>query len=76
MAFFRFIRDFASFSACSPFNNCPSVRCATAGSVACRDVDLFGAKNVLHNHNIIIIMLLGAYMSEYMIIIVSHCITG
>jgi hypothetical protein len=30
--------------------NCPSARCASAANVVCRDVDVFGARNVLLNH--------------------------
>ncbi|PNF20040.1 hypothetical protein B7P43_G05817 [Cryptotermes secundus] len=43
----RYIRDFALFNVCSLFTNCPSARCAAAANVVCRDVDVFGARNVL-----------------------------
>jgi hypothetical protein len=50
----RYIRDFALFSVCSSCRNCLSTRCASAANVVCRDVDVFGAKNLLLNHIIII----------------------
>jgi hypothetical protein len=33
------IRDFELFNLCSSSKNCPSVRCAVAANVICRDVD-------------------------------------
>jgi hypothetical protein len=45
----RYSRDFASFNVCSSYKNCPSARCASAANVVCRDVDVFGAENVLIN---------------------------
>jgi hypothetical protein len=45
-----YIRHFAVFNVCSSCKNCPSARCASAANVVCRDVDIFGAKNVLINH--------------------------
>jgi hypothetical protein len=45
-----YIRDFALFNVCSSCKNCPSVRCASAANVVCRDVDVFGAGNVHLNH--------------------------
>jgi hypothetical protein len=45
----RYIRDFALFNVCSSCKNCPSGRCASAANVVCRDVDVFGARNVLLN---------------------------
>jgi hypothetical protein len=46
----RYLRDFALFNACSSSKNCPTARCASAAIVVCRDVDAFGAKNVILNH--------------------------
>jgi hypothetical protein len=46
----RYIRDFALFIVCSSCKNCPSARCTSAANVVCKDVDVFGAKNVLLNH--------------------------
>jgi hypothetical protein len=43
----RYIRDFALFNVCSSYKNCPSARCASAANVVCRDVDVFGARNIL-----------------------------
>jgi hypothetical protein len=43
-------RDFALFGDCSSSKNRPSARCASAANVVCRDVDVFGAKNVLLNN--------------------------
>jgi hypothetical protein len=43
----RYIRDFALFNVCSSSKNCPSARCASAANVVCRDVDVFGARNLL-----------------------------
>jgi hypothetical protein len=43
----RYIRDFAFFNVCSSFKNCPSARCASAANVVCRDVDVFGTRNLL-----------------------------
>jgi hypothetical protein len=40
----------AFFSVCSSSKNCPSARCASAANVVCRNVDVFGARNVLLNH--------------------------
>jgi hypothetical protein len=52
----RYIRDFALFNVCSSCKNCPSARCASAANVVCRDVDVFGANNVLLNHIIVIVI--------------------
>jgi hypothetical protein len=38
------------FSVCSSCKNCPSARCASAANIVCKDVDIFGAKNVPLNH--------------------------
>jgi hypothetical protein len=46
----RYIRDFTLFNVCSVCKNCPSARCASAASVVCRDVDVFGARNILLRH--------------------------
>jgi hypothetical protein len=46
----RYIRDFALFNVCSPFKNCSSARRASAANVVCKDVDVFGARNVLLSH--------------------------
>jgi hypothetical protein len=46
----RYIRDFALFNVCSPFKNCPSARCASAANVVRKNVDVFGARNVLLSH--------------------------
>jgi hypothetical protein len=46
----RYIGDFALFNVCFSSKNCPSARCASAANVVCRNVDVFGAKNVLLNH--------------------------
>jgi hypothetical protein len=46
----RYIRDFTSFDVCSTFKNCPSARCASVANVVCRDVDVFGARNVPLNY--------------------------
>jgi hypothetical protein len=46
----RYIRDFALFNVCSPFKNCPSARCASAANVVCKDVDVFGTRNLLLSH--------------------------
>jgi hypothetical protein len=46
----RHIRDFALCSVCSSSKNGPSARCASAANVVYRNVDIFGAKNVLLNH--------------------------
>jgi hypothetical protein len=46
----RYIRDLALFNVCSSSKNCPSARCASDANVVCRDVDVFGAKNVLLNN--------------------------
>jgi hypothetical protein len=43
----RYIRDFALFNVCSLSKNCPSARCASAANVVCRDVDVFGVRNLL-----------------------------
>jgi hypothetical protein len=45
----RYIRDFALFNVCFSRKNCLSARCASAANVVCRDVDVFGARNVLIN---------------------------
>jgi hypothetical protein len=45
----RYIRDFALFNVCSSSKNCPSARCASAANVVCRDVDVFGARNIFLN---------------------------
>jgi hypothetical protein len=45
----RNIRDFVLFSVCFSCKNCPSARCALAAAVVYRDIDLFGARNVLLN---------------------------
>jgi hypothetical protein len=45
----RYIRDIALFNVCSSCKNYPSARCASAANVVCRDVDVFGARNVLLN---------------------------
>jgi hypothetical protein len=37
----------ALFNVCSSSKNCPSARSASAANVVCRDVDVFGARNVL-----------------------------
>jgi uncharacterized membrane protein len=42
------IRDFALFNIFSSRKNCPSARCASVVYVVGREVDVFGAKNVLH----------------------------
>jgi hypothetical protein len=44
-----YIRDFALFNVSSSCKNCPSARCASAANVVCRDVDVFGARNILLN---------------------------
>jgi hypothetical protein len=31
------------------WSSCNSSRCASAANVVCRDVNVFGAKNILHN---------------------------
>jgi hypothetical protein len=46
----RNIRDFAFVIVCSSCKNCPSAGCAAAANVICRDVDVFGVKNILINH--------------------------
>jgi hypothetical protein len=46
----RYIRDFALFSVCSSSRDSPPARCASVANVVCRDVYVFGAKNVLLNH--------------------------
>jgi hypothetical protein len=46
----RYIRDFAVFNVCSSCKNCPSAGCASAANVVCRDVDVFGARNILLPH--------------------------
>jgi hypothetical protein len=43
----QYIRDFALFNVCSSFKNCPSARCASAANAVCRDVDVFGTRNLL-----------------------------
>jgi hypothetical protein len=35
------------FNVCSSCKNYPSARCASVANVVCRDVDVFGARNVL-----------------------------
>jgi hypothetical protein len=40
-------RNFALFDACFSCKNCLSTRCASPTNVVCREVDVFGAKNVL-----------------------------
>jgi hypothetical protein len=45
----RYIIEFALIKVCSSWKNCPSARCASAANVVCRDVDVFGARNVLLN---------------------------
>jgi hypothetical protein len=42
-----YIRDFALFNVCSWCKNCPCARCASATYVVCKDVDIFGARNVI-----------------------------
>jgi hypothetical protein len=46
----RYIRDFALFSVYPSCKNCPFARCASAANVVRRDVDVFGARNVLLNN--------------------------
>jgi hypothetical protein len=46
----RYIRDFALFNVCSSCKNCLSARCVSAANVVCRDVDVFGARNILLRH--------------------------
>jgi hypothetical protein len=45
-----YIRDFALFNVCSSCKNGPSARSASDTIVVCRDVHVFGAKNLLLNH--------------------------
>jgi hypothetical protein len=45
----RYIRDLALFNVCSSCKNCPSAGCASAANVVCRDIDVFGARNLLLN---------------------------
>jgi hypothetical protein len=45
----RYIKDFALFNVCSSCKNCSSARCASAANAVCRDVDVFGTRNVLLN---------------------------
>jgi hypothetical protein len=54
----RYIRDFALFNVCSSCKNCSSAGCASAANVVCRDVDVFGARNVLLNRFYSMILLL------------------
>jgi hypothetical protein len=54
----RYIRDFALFNVCSSSKNSSFARCASAAYVVCREVDVFGARNVLLNHIIIIIIII------------------
>jgi hypothetical protein len=42
----------ALFSVCSSSKNCPSARCTSAANIVCRDVDIFGAENVLLSLNL------------------------
>jgi hypothetical protein len=46
----RYIRDIALFNVCSSSKNCPSATCASAANVVCRNVGVFGDKNVLLSH--------------------------
>jgi hypothetical protein len=48
----RYIRDFALIDVCSSCDNCPPARYASAANVVCTDVDIFGAKDALLNHNL------------------------
>jgi hypothetical protein len=41
---------FCIFNVCSSCKNCPSARCASAANVVCRDVDVFGARNIFLRH--------------------------
>jgi hypothetical protein len=62
----RYLRDFALFNVCSLCENCPSASCASAANVVCRDVDVFGARNVLLNHfYVIIVNTIIIYMYMY-----------
>jgi hypothetical protein len=54
----RYIREFALFNVCSSTKNCPSARCASAANVVCRDVDVFGAKNVLLYHILYVLIVI------------------
>jgi hypothetical protein len=44
----RYIRDFSLFNVCPSCKNCPSAGCASAADVVCKDVDVFGARNLLN----------------------------
>jgi hypothetical protein len=46
----RYIRDFESFNVCSSSKNCPSARCASVVNIVCRDVDVYGARNIQLHH--------------------------
>jgi hypothetical protein len=56
----RYIRDFALFSVCFACKICPSAGCASAANFVCKDVDVFGARNILLNHlyNTLLLLLL------------------
>jgi hypothetical protein len=42
----QYIRDFSMLNVCSFSKNCPYARCASAASVVCRNIDVFGTKTV------------------------------
>jgi hypothetical protein len=65
-----YIRDFALFNVCS-CKNCPSARCASAASVVCKDVDLFGAKKLLLNNILYVIIVITIII---IIIIIINCL--
>jgi hypothetical protein len=46
----RYIRDFSLINVCSSCKNCPSAGCASAANVVCREIDVFGARNILFRH--------------------------
>jgi hypothetical protein len=43
----RYFRDFELFKFSAPYKLCPSARCASAANAVCRNVDVFGARNIL-----------------------------
>jgi hypothetical protein len=46
----QYIRDLTLFNVCSSCQNCPSARYASAANVVCRDINVFGAREVLLSH--------------------------
>jgi hypothetical protein len=71
------IGDFALFNVCSSYKNCPSAGCASAADVVCRDVDVFGAKNVpliIYYYITVITIIIITSTYVYMNVILSRLI--